>query len=91
MSHDTGAGLLLVQADVIKVLSFANPSVSRLDKQPLRSWFNNIYPLQRGELSVLEATELVAAYSSSSFGIGYFGSNMSNPKVGSMRRFPLFL
>ncbi|XP_009398533.1 putative threonine aspartase isoform X2 [Musa acuminata AAA Group] len=57
-SHDTGGGVLLLQADTVKIAE---------------------------NLSSLKAVEVVAAYSSSSFGVGYFGSFMDRPKVSVLR------
>ncbi|KAH7691815.1 Peptidase T2 asparaginase 2 protein [Dioscorea alata] len=57
-SHDTGCGVLLVQADIQKDAENTN---------------------------LLKTVELVAAFSSSSFGVGYFGNSMTCPAVSIQR------
>lgn len=74
MSHDTGAGLLLLASCSkgrtlqLHLLQFCmgNPSHFGL----------TLCVLQRGELSAFRAADLAAACSSTSFGVGYYISEV---------------
>lgn len=76
---EKSAGVLLVQADTSPLVRLNTWNITKFCRDFVTLVF--LFHQGCGTRAELKGVEIAAAYTASSFGIGYFGSSMERPKV----------